>query len=107
MIRVIGSHQFVVGRVGCALGLLCVIAVEASSQAQQTPTPPLRKLTLPQLVEIARARAPQVILAEAQVAVRKTQQTEASRSWAPFGDLTFGELNVHCGSGDLYNVADD
>ncbi|MSP60643.1 MAG: TolC family protein [Myxococcales bacterium] len=62
------------------------------------------KRTLPELLKMARERAPQVAIAEASVAVRRAQKIEALGYFFPSGELTYGmypapELRCFDGAG--------
>ena len=53
--------------------------------------PPERpRLTLPELLQMARERSPIIAAARSQIAIRESQVREAWKSWYPSGEITFG-----------------
>ena len=67
--------------VACAIVSVTPLLDAASAFAERP------KMTLAELVERARANAVTVRAASSQVAIRRTQRSEAIRNWAPTGEL--------------------
>lgn len=61
----------------------------AAKSGSSDEAPPVRRYTLPRLLAMARKHSPIVAAAEAQVDVRRAQQSEAIRHWLPTGELNF------------------
>lgn len=67
------------------------VVSSGSPEDDGKPTAPARpKLTLPELIRLARQRSPFVANAASQIEIRRWQRREARWSWFPTGDVTFG-----------------
>lgn len=67
--------------------------------AASAPSLAAPRRTLPELIELAHARARQMAVAQGDLAVREAQKSEAVRLWAPSGDLTYlltGAPSINC-----------
>lgn len=74
-----------------ALAALLLVAAPAA-----TASP---KRTLPELIELAHARARSIAVAKGELEVREAQKSEALRLWAPSGDFTYlltGAPDINC-----------
>jgi outer membrane protein len=70
------------------LALVAVAAALALPSAPAAAAP--RKLTLPELLRIARQRGPVVPVAEAELEVRRRLKSQALSNWAPTGEAAYG-----------------